>query len=194
MKAYTFVYASDLKKADQLYQRVTDFGVSGLYVATLYGAETISATFELWGQTLNNLGNYRKAVQVMPRARIVDPDFVSLTYAHALTKVGQTDEALNEITTYLIHNPSVPAAYVERAEIYASRGDYEAAVPAIKTAIELAPNDPRSHYDYGRVLLGLGDKKGAIAQFKLAVEKSPFGEWADKAQQELNKLNAGTTP
>ena len=193
MKAYTFVYASDLKKADQLYQRVTDFGVSGLYVATLYGAETISTAFDLWGQVLSNLGNYRKAVQVMPRARIVDPDFVSLTYAHALAAVGQYDSALGEISTYLIHNPSVPAAYVERAEIYATQGDYEAAVPALKTAIGLAPNDPRSLYDYGLVLLRLGDKKGAIAQFKLAVEKSPFSEWANKAQQQLNTLNAGST-
>ena len=194
MKAYTYVYAGDLKKADLLYQRITDFGVSSLYVATLYGAETISATFELWGQTLNNQGNYRKTVQVMPRARIVDPDFTSMTYAHALTKVGQLDAALNEIDNFLLHYPSTPAAYVERGEIYILQGDYTAASSALKTAVELTPNDPRSHYDYGVALLRDNNKKAATEQFKLAIAKSPYSEWADKAQQMLNTFSTGSTP
>ena len=40
----------------------------------------------------------------------------------------------------------------------------------------------------------LGSAADAVEQFKLAIAKSPYSEWADKAQQMLNTLSTSGTP
>ena len=194
LKAYVVVNNGDLKTAERLYSGVTDYGEKDLYVPTLYGCETMSNVFDLWAQVLNELGNYQKTVKEMPRALLVNPNFVSLAYAHALTETGDDPAALHELDNYLTTYAGTPAAYIEKGEVEIMKALFKDAVVSLRKAVDLDPNDPKSRYDLGVALFRSGDKKGAEEQFKAAVEKGPQTQYGQQAQKLLETLKFSTPP
>jgi tetratricopeptide (TPR) repeat protein len=189
LNAYVKMNAGDLKGASALYGRATGYALKDLYVPVLYGCETVSSVFDLWSQLLNQLGEYRKNVREMPKAFTVDPDFVSLSYAHALSQVKRDGEALNQLDRYLTVNQNVASGYLEKGEILMLLTDTAGAVEAYRKSIELNPNDPRAHYGLGVALFQRNDKNGALEQFRITVRQGPDTQYGKQAQQILDNFN-----
>jgi tetratricopeptide (TPR) repeat protein len=188
LKAYIAVNDSDLAAASRLYAGVTDYGEKDLYVPTLYGCETLSSVFDLWAQVLNQLGDFQRTVKEMPRALTVNPNFVSVAYAHALTETGDYAAAIQELDQYITVNSGAAIAFVEKGEAEILLGQFSDAVVSLRKAVELDPNDPKSRYDLGVALYRSGDKKGAKEQFKAAVQKGPQTQYGTQSQQLLQTL------
>jgi len=193
LKAYVAINSIDLKAADRLYSSVTDYGEVDLYVPTLYGCETISNVFDLWAQVLNQLNDFNRTVKEMPRALVINPNFVSLAYAHALTETGNDVAALNELDNYLTTYQGTAAAYIEKGEVLILQGQFDQAVTALRQAVQIDPNDPKSLYDLAVALYRSGDRKAAQQEFRSAVEKGPQTQYGQQAQNLLNTLKFPTS-
>jgi len=188
LKAYVAISSGDFRKAERLYESATGYADKNLYVPTLYGCETTSFIFDLWGQVLNWLGDYRKTVRVMPRVNSINPDFASPSYAQALSRCGQADAALNELDDFLAVNSTSAVACIEKGEAEACLGEYERALSSFKKAIELDSDDPRSHFGLGFALFQLKDTKSAAEQFHAVVDKWPQTRWGIEARKFLDEL------
>ena len=194
MKAATLGYASDNKGAAQLYQRITEYAEKALYVPTLYGCETIKDAYELWGRLLNNMGQYKKTVRVMPGALLMNPNFASISYAYALARVGDLDAALAETKNFLLQYPDNSEALIGQGEVYILMGEYGKASASLKEAVSLSPDDTTAHFEYGVALLHTGDTKGAIKQFNLTIDKGPEADLARQARQMLDSIAHKSVP
>lgn len=59
----------------------------------------------------------------------------------------------------------------------AKKGDYAAAIPEWRKALQMEPDDPRAHNGYGETLAKAGKKDEALAQYRAAIaEKPQFAE------------------
>lgn len=188
MLAYAQLNMNKTAEVERLYEGIARYGARDLYVPTLYGCETFYNIYDLWGQILNRLGDYKKTVRVMPGAYLFNPNFVSLPYAHALSQTGNDVEALNALQDYLIVHPGSAVAYSERGEIQLVRGEFKAAADSLRTAIELDDTDAEVHYNLAVALVQLNDKQGAIKELETAIAQGAGTVWAERARGILDSL------
>jgi tetratricopeptide (TPR) repeat protein len=188
MRAYYEINNKKTRATEQLYAGITRYAADRLYVPTLYSCETFSGVFDLWGQMLNQLGQYKKTVREMPGAYLFNPNFVSLPYAHALSQTGDDVQALAELRDYLIVRGGSALAYAEQGEILLIKGEFSEAAKALRSALELNPSDAKSHYDLAVALIQLNDKKSAIQQLNAAIQTGAGTNWAQLSQNILQSL------
>lgn len=117
--------------------------------------------------------------QPAPKPFPVDVAIASIAMQPSQKKAIENYAALIEASS---DSPLALLARLEQAEIYASRGQHDAAIPLLAEAIDLEPEQPlmdRVHLRLGACLLDKGDTKAAIEQFAPATQnKNPaiFGE------------------
>jgi Tfp pilus assembly protein PilF len=103
---------------------------------------------------------------------------VFATAAHAgavddCNQVRDLNRQLRGCTAYIQSRPAQPVnlatAFLNRANIYARRGQYEKAFADYKRALELDPSNPLVPYNMGNAYLDRGEPAQAAEAFSLAV-------------------------
>jgi tetratricopeptide (TPR) repeat protein len=102
------------------------------------------------------------------------PDTPHVHYAYGVFLLTEeADEALKEFERELKVSPSHHLAMLQIAFEYIKRGDYEAARPWAKQAVETAPNAFVARKAWGQVLLESGETEAAIAELEAGVKMAP---------------------
>ncbi len=75
-------------------------------------------------------------------------------------------------------NPAVPGKdhpsfWLDRGGLYATYGNYPAAVEAFKQALKLAPDSAEANFDLALAYMGLDDYDTALQHFNKSLELSP---------------------
>jgi tetratricopeptide (TPR) repeat protein len=75
-------------------------------------------------------------------------------------------------------NPAVPGKdhpvfWLDRGGLYATYGNYKAAVQAFKQALELAPDSAEAHFGLALAYVGLDDYDQAMVHFDQALMRGP---------------------
>jgi tetratricopeptide (TPR) repeat protein len=129
------------------------------------------------GLILAQQEDHASAVEQYKRALAIAPDMAEGYYylGKALSRLGRQEEALAALeSAAALESPSSPQRYLLRAEVYAARGEWEAAFGAFGQAADLAPQNPVPHYQMGWVLeQKLEDRESAIAHFQRALQINP---------------------
>ncbi len=73
----------------------------------------------------------------------------------------------------LAKNPAAWMAHNNLAMILTDRGELEAALEHLATALRLSPHTPEAHQNMGRALLRQGKVDGAIGEFRAALDLAP---------------------
>ena len=95
-----------------------------------------------------------------------------LFYAHYLSMLGRSDEAIAEMKRAAQIDPLSIPVVANLAFMYYSARRYKEAVEAAKKAIELDPESPLAHQRMGMSLELSGQLKEAIPEYQAAVDKS----------------------
>lgn len=103
--------------AAMVYEEVLPRFADDLYVPTLYSCATFSDLYEQWGYALLQTGEPGRAVDVMPEARNINPDYASLKLARAYREAGNARKALAEVNRYLVFSPANEEALEEKAAL-----------------------------------------------------------------------------
>jgi tetratricopeptide (TPR) repeat protein len=102
------------------------------------------------------------------------PDTPHVHYAFGVFLLTEeADEALKEFERELKVSPAHYLSMLQIAFEHIKRGDYEAARPWAKQAVEVAPNAFVARKAWGQVLLETGDVEAAVAELEAGVKMAP---------------------
>ena len=102
------------------------------------------------------------------------PDTTNVHYAYGVFLLTEeADEALKEFERELKVSPTHHLSMLQIAFEYIKRGEYEAARPWAKQAVEVAPNAFVARKAWGQVLLETGEVDAAIAELEAGVKMAP---------------------
>lgn len=188
LKANQEVWQTDYEEASEIYREITDLFTDDLYVPTLYSCETYSFLFDTWGQVLNLMGKFKETVQFLPRANVINPNFVSLALVNALNQEGNFFKALNELNKYLTVFPENVEAQIQKGIVLLNLDDYTSAVDKFEEISRIDSTNPRLHYFLGLAYLEVGNTEGAVEQFNITIELDPSGEFALGAKKQLDQM------
>ena len=117
-----------------------------------------------------------------------------LSPAYNLYKAGRDDEALAEVRKFLIDEPTNPEAFLLAGKISHRRGDDEAAIGALQSAIfwhKITPlsdkNIVEAHVLLGRIFSGRGDRSKALEYLRSALELDRDNQEAKALLETLEK-------
>ena len=88
-------------------------------------------------------------------------------------QAGDPARALEALERACTVDPESADARADLANVYALRGDREAAARACRAALELDGAHPRAHNHLGLLLAQAGDRVGAVGHFRAAVAAAP---------------------
>jgi tetratricopeptide (TPR) repeat protein len=188
LKALVLYSRKDYRGAANTYGEIIPKFQEYVYVPTLYGCEGFSQYNELWGQVLNAQDKYRQTVRNLPKARVIDPDFSSISLSRAYAALGDFSSAINEYDRYSTLFPDDTSALLDLGELYIRLEEYQQADQLLKKALAMSPNDSRGHFLYGRTLLLEGRESDARRELDKAAKLDPNGRIGQFARDILNKL------
>ena len=87
--------------------------------------------------------------------------------------LGRAEDHAAALDRALELDPGLAAARVDRAALFAERGELESAGEEFRRALADGPYDPRAHYNYGAMLFAAGDAEAAAQRFARAIELDP---------------------
>jgi tetratricopeptide (TPR) repeat protein len=165
----------------------TRFGLGQALAAQGYGydertirewqAAGASEYFLNQGLALAGTGDYAGAMEQYTRALAIDPDLPEGYYylGRVLNRLGRQEEALAALeSAAALEPPSSPRRYLLRAEVYVTRGEWEAALAAFGQAASVASWDPVPHYRMAWLYeQKLEDSESAIAHLQWALRLNP---------------------
>lgn len=104
------------------------------------------------------LKNYKKEVELLSYViRINSKDETMYEHrATALSRMGRSKEAIDDLTIMISQAPEVPEAYMRRAAEFEKLKDFQSALTDYSKAIELDPYRKLSYENRARVLYKLG--------------------------------------
>ena len=116
-----------------------------------------------------------KALEVMERAKAIDPDasqtLLGLGYAYSLN--GRVEEAAASFDAYLAANPNDTDALNMIGYSYLGLGQAERAIPYFERYAALAADDPNAHDSLGEGYFRAGRLPDAVREYERAVELNP---------------------
>ncbi|MBI4789689.1 MAG: tetratricopeptide repeat protein, partial [Chloroflexi bacterium] len=129
-------------------------------------------------------GQYEQAVAQAEAALKLKPEHQGALLVVGQTRqaTGQTDAAIEAYQTIVVLNKDNPTAKVNRnlelvyyslGEIYARRGDPQAASENCRAALEIQPGDADASLGLGRAYEKLGEHSEAVTAFNAAVRYDP---------------------
>jgi rhomboid protease GluP len=110
---------------------------------------------------------------------------------YALQKAERLDDAAREYERALALEPDYPVVRLDLAEIYASQGKDDKAVPLFTASIEQVEPDADAYLQYGRALRSTGNYPGAEKALRKSLELDPKNQ---EAQLELKMLETYNQP
>ncbi|HYM59713.1 MAG TPA: tetratricopeptide repeat protein [Thermoanaerobaculia bacterium] len=128
----------------------------------------------------------RYRLKVDPKSRIFFP------LAEELRKVSQLGEAEQVLRAGLANHPSYLSGWVSLGRVLRELGSNEAAIEALKKAIQLDPGNVVAARLLGDAFLAVGQKVEAIKKYKLVLALMPADEelvaLIDRLEDELNPI------
>ncbi|MEX0936815.1 MAG: serine/threonine-protein kinase [Pirellulales bacterium] len=119
-------------------------------------------------------GEHKAAIELLADSRESSAETERRSWAHFLTakcylQLGQTEEAIADfgISAGL---RDAPWPHVQLAEIFAQRGNEQAALAHWEAAVEIAPQFPMLHQQRGAALLELGHPHLAVTSLQRALD------------------------
>jgi tetratricopeptide (TPR) repeat protein len=109
-----------------------------------------------------------------------------LAKARELYQAGRDDEALPEVRRVLMIEPMSPEAYLLIGRINQRRGDQEAAISALKTAVFWDSKQIDAHILLGRIFLERGDRAMALTYARSAMQLDPNNQDAIALQRQVD--------
>jgi protein O-GlcNAc transferase len=123
---------------------------------------------------LFNAEDYPKAAQLLQKDPKLSTD-PSLLYAYgiALVRSERAQEAEEVFTRVLAQHPNVPELNVIIGQAHAAQGDYDAAIAALKKALELKPDVAEANAALGGIYLRQGQLGAAAEAFRAELATHP---------------------
>jgi len=100
------------------------------------------------GRTYNALFDEQKAKAAFQKAIAIDPDYLEAraSYAGMLLDIGDTDEAIRQLTVVGQRDPKNAMGQYLLAQAYRMKEQYPQSIEAARKAIQLNPNNPEPHF------------------------------------------------
>ncbi len=137
------------------------------------------------GRTYNALFDEQKAEQAFRKAIAIDPDYLEArsSFAGMLLDIGDTDEAIRQLTVVAGRDPRNAMAQYLLAEAFRMKDQYAQSIESARTAIGLNPSNPEPHFWLAESLRLSG------AYEKGAAEYSEYLRLSDYDSKLAGKLN-----
>lgn len=113
-----------------------------------------------------------------------------LAAAESLLADGQVDEALSAAQSIVAESPDAIDAKILIARCFGRRGDFNKAMPILKTVLDAREDLPEAWFFLGRCQQELEQTQEARASFEKVIEVAPDTEVAAGAQELLKELKA----
>lgn len=132
-------------------------------------AESLALAYNNRGVVFGELGDFDRAIEDYNRALNLKPgdpkSIRNLRIAHtrrglAAARLGDVDRALADLARAIELEPAHPTAYVRRAELRLERGEFQAAIEDLETAIGLAPDNREARTQLDRARAALAARSG----------------------------------
>lgn len=188
LRAGAMFAARDYEEAAASYRRAIRRFESGMYVPTLYGCASFSEVYYLLGDIYQYLEDYDAIVETLPKARRINPDFVSPALARAYAMLGRPGDAIAEYDRILYYRPDDTGSWTDLGEVYLGIEEYASALRALEKAVATGPEDARARLVYGRALFLLGEIERSRVEFSRALELDPYGELGVAADRYLEAI------
>ena len=120
-------------------------------------------------------GNYRGCIETLGTAigkSGIAPQ-AEYVYAESLVRTDQVASGIERLRVIEKAHPEIPDVHRALGEALELRGEREASLIELRTAIGLSPSDADSHYDLGEMELEDGDKVAAISELETASRLLP---------------------
>ena len=98
------------------------------------------------------------------------------------------DQATAEFEAALETQENMPEALIGMGNIHIQRQDFEAAVDALKQALEEVPDSPEAHYALAQAYMLIGDEAQACETYGHFIELGPPEDWRTQAAQVMSEL------
>jgi tetratricopeptide (TPR) repeat protein len=118
-------------------------------------------------QPAEAIARYRKALEHEPAAHI------RFALGTLLTHLGQTDEAIRELSRAHSARPNDPGINFKLGVALSERGEWKRAVPLLAAAVEAGPRNAGSRGALATALLATGQEEEAATQAQEAVRLDP---------------------
>lgn len=145
-------------------------------------------------------GNKEQALDLFEKSSAADPLFI-FHAASRLAEAGRTDAALARYRSIMDIFPDKSLVNIRLSELYAEKGDKDAALACARTAWQEKPDDLQIRYFYGKRLFDAGQYADAVSVLKFPQYRASFPDdmlklWADAMREQIKSdfNNARYTP
>jgi spermidine synthase len=128
------------------------------------------------GNALVELGQAKRGVPYLEKARQIDPENPSAYYnmANAMYKLGRYDDAVQQIQKSLeFQSEPLPDAHNNLASFLQAQGKYDEAAKQYRLALEIDPGFTDAIFNLGRLLFQQGKLDAAAGYFLKYIEIKP---------------------
>ena len=155
--------------------------------ATLYPNDVMAWTNLAQIQQLR--GEPVEAARSLRQVVDLDPGQVKLRLqiAALLTRAGEYDEAIEDLTAYTKAFPSRAEGYTRLGEAHAAEGNPERALDAHRKALQQGPNDPTVLRRLGNAYQRMGEFEEAETHLRQALRQAESPEQVETAYLELTQ-------
>jgi DNA-directed RNA polymerase subunit alpha len=134
-------------------------------------SETSKQTLDALGIGLYILGRYTEAVEKLRKAKDCKEKFIYLAFAQR--RLGEFDEAIQNLQKSLEHKADTLSINLEKATTYRYAANYETAAKELKACANFENVSAEYHYQLGRLQEVQGLYEQATENYRKAVELSP---------------------
>jgi tetratricopeptide (TPR) repeat protein len=161
---------------------------------------TIAEVYQLWGNSLQQIGQPEQALKLYGKALQINPNFAEVYANIGSIYARQKDwqQALNYYQKAVNLNPKLAAVYRNIAKIFQENGQNEQSIQAIYQAslIEPEKTTPEEYYTIGNYLLKQNQTDKAISCLRKSIEYKPdfmeaYQQLAEIAQKQGEWEQAG---
>jgi tetratricopeptide (TPR) repeat protein len=159
---------------------------------TVRGIAEARGSYNAGVEAMQRSGGDEDAADAFERALDRAPWFVDARYNLGLVQIrlGQPVQARENLAQVVEARPEDAEAHYALAAAQFHSGDYGAALPGLKQAIQLDPGLLRARWTHALCLQRMGRGEEAIAAWRAYLELDSTSAWADQARANLAELGA----
>jgi tetratricopeptide (TPR) repeat protein len=128
------------------------------------------------GRTYNALFDQPKAQQYFRKAIEIDPDYLEAraSYAGMLLDIGDTDEAIRQLTVVVQRDPRNAMGQYLLAQAFRMKDQYAPSIESARAAIQLNPSNPEPHFWLAESLRMSGEYDKGAGEYAEYLRLSDF--------------------
>ncbi len=164
MEFYTKGYQDNYRKAAESFEKA------------LAADPAYSQAALYLGRTYNALFEEQKAEQAFRKAISIDPDYLEAraSFAGMLLDIGNTDEAIRQLTVVVQRDSRDSMAQYLLAQAFRIKDQYAPSIEAAGTAIKLNPSNPEPHFWLAESLRLTGAYDKSIVEYNEYLRLSDY--------------------